>query len=79
MPREKGTAKAELEKAKGGSVTLTEAELKKLINDAFEEGYEAGNFDHGQNWGDRRVKREADFLAGKEIDRDEDDHEPIAR
>lgn len=37
-------------------------------------GYKDGHFDHGQSWGDRTDYREEEFIAGRDLDPNEDDN-----
>lgn len=77
-----GTTKAIIDKIEAVGdkvVTLSSTELTRLIDDAFQEGYNAGHFDHGQAWGDRRELRQDDLRVGKTINQTEDDHPELNR
>ena len=69
-PREEYVGAKELKRLDalpGRDVTIDKVTLAKMLDDAFQRGYEAGHYDHGQNTGDIRETRRAEFLDEKPI------------
>lgn len=64
-----------------GSRTLTAAQIREVFElgkrVGHHRGYQDGNFDHGQSWGDRSDYREEEYVKGRELDTTEDDHPEI--